>query len=457
MKYLLLITVLFFGPSSFAASICTDLAAHTCAQREPDDGTGKSKLVDPLSFINSELARIRPRLVTEFTKLISGSTGAELRALAIQAFNFEEEKACLPSSNNSNCVSLLVDRMIESYKLKEFGREVMSDAYFFSGDSIATGRLLSDTRYFAVVKKIAEEQKALVPQTLLENIEKNIFPKTKDLLKARIKSMSISSAQKVAMLEKIDSATYEGANCESLQDDASGIAPAFIPNAFYNPETNSFQFCLGYLRISDSEFNIVHTIAHELSHSIDPCRISEGDIVAPASQRKSDAKVDDTYLKKNFLKCLRSKESIGAKRLQDDTPMPMSATEALVYNDTHRLCGGDELNEAVPDWFAAEVVAEYSEIYFKNLTRTQKQAGFANILRPTCNETRFDGSQHPKSTDRLNGLILVQPKIRTEMGCVGDAPKRYCDIDNPASLVAHPKKEKPLKHGSQKSKNKAVK
>ncbi len=451
MKFVLLSLLLIISHRSYAVSICSDLAAHTCAKGEPSDGTGKTKLIDPLGFVNAEIARIRPRLVSDFKFLISGTYGAELRALAIQAYNFEDENACKPPNNNRNCISLIVDRMIESYKLKEFGPEVMSDASFFSGDSFATGKLMIDERYLSVVSRIAEEQKSLVPSALLTKVEKEIFPKTKELLKSRIRSMSIKPAEKTRMLEKIEATKYDGSDCSEVTD-TTGIAPAFLPNAFYNPAKNSFKFCLGYFRASDSEFNIVHTIAHELSHSIDPCQFSDGSSIAPFTQRKSNAEVEDTYLRKNFLSCLRSKHSVGAKHLRDDTPMPISSTESLVYNDTQRLCGGDELIEAVPDWFAAEVLADYSESYFEKLTKKQKQRGFSNTLRATCRETRNDGSQHPKSRDRINGLLLVHPKIRAQMGCIGDAPKRYCDIDNLESLKA-----KPLKSGFKETNNKAVK
>lgn len=441
--------------SSFAASICSDLAAHTCAPGEKHDGTGTTKLAEPLAFMNQEFDRIRPRLAADFTKLISDSP--DLRGLAIKAYGFNNEEACKSTSRSSNCIGLIVDRLIESYKLIEFKGLLMNSASFFTGDSFATNKLLEDAKYQKVVSRIAAEQVKLVPKSLLERVEKVMFPQVKSLLVARIRSLSIDETTRSQIIKKLEAVDFEIGDCYTQSKEIS-ISPAFAPDAFYEPNRNSFYICLGFFKASDSEFNIAYIMAHELAHSLDPCQITDGENTAPIAQRKSDPEVDDTYLKKNFLKCLRSEDSVAAKRTGPDfVPFPSGAADYRVYNDTARLCARDNLNEAVPDWFAAEVIGEYAEKYLPNLSKEQKAAGFSNILRATCNETIAPGAQHLPSNSRINGILLVQPKIRQQMGCAAEAPKRYCDIDDPSSLLEKPKKEKPQKRGPEKSKNKAVK
>jgi hypothetical protein len=452
MKLLVALAILIFANQSIAASICSDLAAQTCAQGEHNDGTGVSSLTAPFDFMNSEILRINPKLKIEFSRILSGNAGADLRQLAITAYKFEQEPDCQNTGDNVNCLDLISDQMFNTYIARQFGG-VSQTRVALSNSALAELHLVSDLRYLQIEKSIADEQKALVPKSIIKNIEQNVYPKVLALLKARIRSLPIAHKQKNSILNKIGSVKFAGADCTAVGAANSQLAQAFLPNAFYNPENNTFAFCLGYLRISTSEFNIVHTIAHELSHSIDPCSISSKTSVVPVSKKFSNTKIDDSYLRKNFISCLRSSRSAGAKHFQDDAPLATNPAEGSAYNDTARLCGKDQINETVADWFAAEIVSEYSENHLTNLSVAQKQAGFANIMRPTCLEVLETEDRHPSAVDRINGILLTQPKLRAQMGCDGDVPnKNYCSLDNPELL-----KEKPLKSGSESEKNRAVK
>ncbi len=456
MRFFLLISLLISSQRSLAVSICSDLAAHTCAEGQPNDGTGTSVLSDAVGYYNYQINRLDPRIKSNFVSMLSGDKAKVLRSNALVAYGFEQEPACVPSSDTEKCLSLLGDQLIETYKVQEFGRNFLS-GFYMPVNAEAVLKIVGSDEYKALAKKLLDEQNNSIPKARLDKIEKVIFPRTKALLIARIQSLPIGERDRARMLSKVESIRYRGLDClMSGADQMTEIARAFIPNAQYDPTQNSFGICGGYLNMSTSEFNLVHTIAHEISHSIDPCNFSERNKVAPLKNRISNERVDDTYLRKNFLRCLRSKDSAEAKTFDEFQADATIEDGERVYNDTARYCGSEQSGETVADWFAAEIVGEYSEKHFATLSKDQKQIGIANILRPACYENRPD-QNHPGTTNRLNGILLVQPKIRSQMGCVGDAPKRYCDIDNPASLQGNLPKEKPLKSGSQKSKNKAVK
>lgn len=58
-----------------------------------------------------------------------------------------------------------------------------------------------------------------------------------------------------------------------LGDDHNKIAEKFLINAFYHPIKNTLQICDGLMEHTNSEFDLVAIMTHELAHSIDPCSI----------------------------------------------------------------------------------------------------------------------------------------------------------------------------------------
>lgn len=280
------------------------------------------------------------------------------------------------------------------------------------------------------------EIKKPIPSAFESKLRFEIFPKTRDLLIEKISSLPIDQALKSRMVSKISKAVLQGFDCNS-SDRKNGLASAFKPDAVYTSSENSFTFCRSYFDYSTSEFDLVQTISHELAHAIDPCSLGSYDSTELASKAKSDQAIDDLYLKKNFIKCLRSPSSVQAASYIK-YPAESYDGKVKLYNDTIRLCDNDQINEAVADWFADDVLGDYANKYLSKVPSDKRILGFENVFRGGCAFMKDNVLQpkHPPLTNRINNELLVQPKIRAYLGCSGQvAGKKYCDINDPSSLA----------------------
>ena len=225
-------------------------------------------------------------------------------------------------------------------------------------------------------------------------------------------------------------------------------------------------------------------IAHELAHAIDPCYITKGpsDTSFKYPKGKTYEETQEFYPVPSLISCLRGENSVGARASmleQTNTygessdlgwpPSPnvedyrekseikvikvssdMGSTENsgdLVPNDQgdpvfSSFCNSDQINETVSDWWAAEVLTEYMADHHKDLKPRQFRNGYSNVFRGDCagppmlqntgghDHGAYYGSfaVHPPMKSRINNLLLVNPRIRKQMGCQGKHQKFvYCD------------------------------
>jgi hypothetical protein len=195
---------------------------------------------------------------------------------------------------------------------------------------------------------------------------------------------------------------------------------------------------------------IASIIAHELSHSIDPCRIQYGPEDAGFKYSRGDKnkgdvkKAEKEYPVPNVISCLRDDKSVGAINMADfhangDCPdkedFPQDGA-SLNGAPPKNICT-DQLTESFPDWMAAEVLPKYIESNFK-LTAEQYRAGYANVHRLGCQNTPYQLSSscrfdpHPTTEDRVDSILLVNPDVRRQMGCpVEFEDHLYCSPDKP--------------------------
>lgn len=334
----------------------------------------------------------------------------------------------------------------------------------------------------------------LIDKQLVKKIKDKVFPGVREAMVERIRKMNISNEQRELMISKINGISFEGIDCNepNVKNLVGGenVADQLQPDAFYSPSGNIFKFCAGYLLQSTSEFQFAMSVAHELAHSIDPCIISGGpeDFGFKYKNKKDFSAMHSEYPMGNVLKCLRTTSSIGAKNfVAEDNKITqqqqqymaaalIAAQQALQALSAKQAAGGepvsrdgvkvkasspvalanykmagsvggavtkmknpsfcdeDQIGESFSDWMAAEVLPEYIS---KNhsLTPEQYQLGYANARRLLCKVEKDEDKNrgravHPQIDERINRIIMVNPKIRSQMGCAPThANIAYCDAN----------------------------
>jgi hypothetical protein len=215
----------------------------------------------------------------------------------------------------------------------------------------------------------------------------------------------------------------------------------------YLPTQNAFKYCSGLRIQNDSEFQMAFIMAHELTHSIDPCGISIGpeDYRFKYTPDASREKAENEYPIPGVIKCLRSEKSIHAGFFKPNQmmasgygqvgpgggymPDPSMMPPTKPTSKLPLFCDKDQIGESFSDWMAAEVTPEYIQKNFPKLSVDQYRNGYSNIWRGICEDEvaktlnpNFGYDPHPDQVDRTNRLILAQPTIRKQMNCTKPLP-----------------------------------
>lgn len=338
-----------------------------------------------------------------------------VRDLAIQAMKQEGTPDCgaKKKSELKSCYRRVADLLAERHAKAELvissnspsNHETVTEFDYESFQALSSLRVYTDST------KIAHEKtmKLVTNEKRARKVEKDIFPKVKKILTAKINEMVADPEVKMKLINKIQSIAYAGSDCSEVYSSFKGTSVGLlIPNAFYNSALNAFMYCNGKLLRNNSEFSIVQIITHELSHSIDPCNIQSvmGKKFRIYEKRSSIEELESQYPFRGVLGCLHSNESIGA--LSRSSPV-----------DSHRpFCEGDQIGEAFADWMGAEVLADYTEEYNASLSPNQKLIGYSNIFRDYCNMPQESGFDvHPSLRSRIDRILMANPKIRKQIGC----------------------------------------
>lgn len=436
------------GSVAFAepSPLCENLAKFSCAPGTYDDGLGVVKSQsDVQDFLVGYFKKSKSSLQTRFSRALKDPQNSYFKDVAIAALGLKYSPQCQSSKpeDQEKCHNDTVEGLItiaQNHVLgplmpktgMERGQNLRELDYVLR--NVAFTRVVSDFR-----NQIHDE---LVPKDLVKKIENDILPKVKSLLIERLNELDIPEEQRAMMISKLSSVAFKGTNCNSLLDDTNeeSIAELLTPNAFYQSAEETYTQCAGYLLQSTSEFQIAMTVGHELSHSIDPCRISTGpeDLALKYKNSTDPKKLDDEYPVKNIVSCLRNPRSIGAKNITAVTQATSSKGSAK-----YSFCDDDQIRESFPDWLAVEVLPKYIETRLKEknqtLTPEQFQIGYSNARRLLCKIPKKSGElrKHPAIEDRINKIILVNPKIRAQMGCPREASHAiYCDPSKPLTSKA---------------------
>lgn len=443
------------------SGLCEEMASFSCGPGVYDDGTGTSTNIAPMKqneLANQELPKIKKR----FLETLASPEGAHFRSLAVPAFGLQNSPFCnsQKSDMKKKCdedlatgLTALAGKKLKPYDLEPFP--------FASDMTMSEFSKVAADHHFATV--IADSERTIAAKTERPETEKKIrekiFPQIKDLLIKRIHSLDIDENTKKKMTDKLAGISYGGNDCSQLG--ITGLSQHFVPNAFYDPQKNTFNVCKGYLISTDSDFQFANTIGHELAHAIDPCRvpIPEDNKVA-----NSTIELDAKYPIKGLSECLRTEKSVNALSQEDlhqhppngysnspgqgmmgggfpSNPYSGSPPPPNTGNKMVDACSNNQIGESVSDWFAAEVTGKYIEKNYPRLTEEQWQVGISNVFRSACSKNNLMMfsqqaiTPHPKTTDRIDRLLLVNPTLRKKMGC--DKPHSkyvYCDPERPDEI-----------------------
>lgn len=480
-------SILLFSVSSFAdvSPLCNDLARFACAPGSYKDGTGEIKSESEISrFMSSYADKSRTALHDRFQKLLSSPENSYFKDVAIAGLGLKNSPQCSSTSAEDvlACRENLIDGLTTIAQKQALGPLMPRTGLERQGNLKDLDYIIQNNSYQKVIQELNDQvQKDLGNPEMTKRIQENIFPKIKELIVARLKQLSIPDEQRNLMINKLSSISFEGTTCEELGGGRRGrsngevVSSLLVPNAFYDPQRNIFKLCSGYLLQSTSEFQIATTIAHELSHSIDPCNVAQGpaDMGFKYSTDQDLKKMESEYPIRNVIQCLRDKRSIGARSsetgdedLGSGGMMGMYGTGANGFPEPSSyekrttvrrmspasrepkkasFCDGDQIGESFSDWMAVEVLPTYMEKNYK-LTTEQYRNGYANARRLICSVQpegmgNFGGEPHPPIENRINKIILVNPKVRAQMGCPQKHPTNvYCDSEKPLDSPSEPQR-----------------
>lgn len=487
------------SPAVFAdvSPLCNDLARFACAPGSYKDGTGEIKSESEISrFMSSYAEKSRTTLRSRFDKLFNDPVNSYFKDVAIAGLGLKNSPQCASSEPReiSACRENLLDGLTTIAQKQALGPLMPRTGLERQGNLKDLNYIIKNNAYQKVIQELNDQvQKDLGNPEMNRKIQDKVFPKIKDLIIARLKRLSIPDEQRNLMISKVNSISFEGTSCEEVgggrwgRSNGEVVSSLLVPNAFYDPQRNIFKLCSGYLLQSTSDFQIATTIAHELSHSIDPCNVARGpaDMGFKYSNPQDLKKMEQEYPIKNVIQCLRDRRSIGAINFNSPDPNQndpgacpgcsaggMTSMPYVVVNKNSSMpmpsgqyggmggggssgrenpkadfCDGDQIGESFSDWMAVEVLPVYIEQNYR-LTIEQYRLGYANARRLICSVQEDGGrsnrDEHPAIENRINKIILVNPKVRAQMGCPSKHPENaYCDSETPIGSPDEPQRMVP--------------
>ena len=471
--YYLVASSLTFVVTAVAAAepspLCTDLARYACSPGDHKDPTGVTRSQSEMSkFMTGYAEKTRQRFADKFAKILDDPENEYFKDLTLAAFGLKNSPECTSKdqSDRQDCRAQLLEGLTAHAAKLTVGT---LEPKALENQAISLPELMhvtSNSTFASVINEFnGQAEKDLVSPEQTAKIKDKIFPQVKQLIVERIAKSSASDEQKRLMISKVKSIKFAGSKCEALASGMPSQGPALasllVSNAFYDPASNNFTYCSGFMLQSSSEFQIAFIIAHEIGHSIDPCQLASGpsDLGFKYKPATSGATIESQHPFGNVTRCLRDPGSVSARKLTvpppmppivltgAGTPMPMplpggggggdygNYTNYPTTNQSSQIppfCQNDQLPEAFADWIGSEVLPEYIDKNHK-LTPTQYQQGYGNALRTGCwlgGSGQIFGDTHPATAERINKLLLTQPKIRAQMGCPPNHPTSiYCDAD----------------------------
>ena len=177
----------------------------------------------------------------------------------------------------------------------------------------------------------------------------------------------------------------------------------FSKNDIYYERTSEgkmrLRFGGAYLQSGKSWFNIIFSLSHELSHSIDPCELKSIPGVSIASYDRLAA---------CFMK-----------------------TGLVAQRKNRHECGeNDQLSEAFADWMAVQITEGALKTFSTEFHGTQLTNAAMNAVRDLCEQEDEDADTefHPSPQVRIQEIFGKNPGIRSLLGCAPSHETEYCNF-----------------------------
>ena len=452
------------------SDICEDLTSLVCSDKPRPDGTGNNTKI--FSYENkkySDIDELTQKTAGQFSKILTDPDKSELRETVFKAMPFKRKECPTPQSLAKNkCATFF------SYDLAEMVNTENLNSFYYGIDSERVknnheknlreiNKLVNTEDYQTILADhYSATQKMNVKPDQEEKIKNDLFPEIKKKLLSKIDSLNVDSATKDKMRQRINNAEFKGFECvDKPLSNFRRLSLQYLPKAFYEPNRaiegkDQVRICRGISSFVESEFSLIYILAHELSHSIDPCMIKIKD--KPKSNLKLDpetgqqvevittpaiktvAELDSDYALPEVISCLRNPKSIAAENIvnfckaregqpayQDNNCANMIQFPSHCNSET---APRDQIGESTSDFFATEVMHDLIKERHPELTSAQWKNGISNLLPTSDSCTNYVSKSfavHPKQMQRFNQIVLAHPEIRKEIGCPARSENKiYC-------------------------------
>ena len=400
------VLLIFLKVQAQAQKICSNVYESACKPGILADGTGVVATLLPER--RNETDPLNSQTLSALRKYFSDHRQS-LRKQAIEQFNLEcEANSTIVSANSNICDTEIEAKLVSLVQKRRAsgtaGRYELPDLVF-----------MEESGFLGLMNQVDFNGELQVDVSEQEQKVTRLFNQVKTAIIGKINSSNLSANDKRNMVDRINRVENRGSDCGAT----FGVGDNFLPKAYYTPIGNEFFLCRNLLSRANSEFALTTVIAHEISHSIDPCILRYSNMEtygSPYVQNFYEAEAN--FPLANLTSCLRSSKSIKAINRNVVRAGANSGPVAVDYCDY-----SDQIGESTSDWFASEVLVEVIQQNYPNLTREQWRNGIRNTYRAKCDQAHVaqneDFDPHPPVEQRYNAIVLANSAVREKMGCAG--------------------------------------
>jgi len=431
--------------------VCNDLAKFSCS------GT----LYDGTGTVDTDLTKYKRTvelfawsrvdwLSRKFTELVKTSKSDQSPLLKVLDPNcVGEADSCLETAAK-NFPVVYLSQLLPEMMAKGLRADLPPNKVLDYIQSSPIYREINDQFLEDAAKSLQTDQRIF--------IEKVIFKKTKESLVTSLKTIMPAGGLLERMIRRIGSIPLNKKLCNHEE---SLTGSFYSLNAgFYSP-TSDIELCGGFVASVTSEFALVTSLAHELTHSIDPCDFGKGfssDITeSPGLSasfyfqysgrvQKDVEQAIREYPLGRALQCLQNNQSVEARpvkilRKSDDPEYENKRQEALKKDGRPYICF-TQFNEAFADLMAADTLARYMTKNHPELSARQVATGVVNSFKIfDCSKSNhfpnftddsnrkseeYVDDEHPSDRRRYNRIILANKLLRIRLGCQFEFPAPDC-------------------------------
>ena len=288
---------------------CTELSDSMCAKLYPN-GKENRELTGNLDFngakfrqgkfANSELTEIEYQNINDMAESVE-RLPEDLRAKTLEIAKGTKDSLKKLESLRKDQDEVPAYRDL-SDRLTDFDRAMQDVALARTKKRMPDLPLRYEDRTPEQKIAVAEDRADLDNQALEAKYKdhpnwkrvERLFSQVKSDLLAEITKLNLPKETRAKMLAKLDTVELSLPYTDTRLLGAGTTCGTTEINAFYSPSYNKFTVCAGYFNGYQSDAVIYGTMAHELSHSIDPATLREDEFeqtdIATAFKRFSAGK-----------------------------------------------------------------------------------------------------------------------------------------------------------------------